>query len=53
MKYENLKSSQKYNSIDKKSLNKDKEINMWISEKYCKSWGLREAIREFIYSKSI
>ena len=51
MKYENLKSTQKYNSIDKKSLNEDKEINMWISEKYCKSWGLREAIRELIQNQ--
>ena len=51
VKYEKLKSSQKYNSIDKKSLNEDKEINMWISEKYCKSWGLREAIREFIQNQ--
>ena len=25
--------------------------NMWISEKYCKSWGLREAIREFIQNQ--
>lgn len=27
------------------------EINMWISEKYCKNWGLREAIREFIQNQ--
>ena len=25
--------------------------NMWISEKYCKSWGLREAIREFLQNQ--
>ena len=25
--------------------------NMWISEKYCKNWGLREAIREFIQNQ--
>jgi len=24
---------------------------MWISEKYCKSWGLKEAIREFIQNQ--
>ena len=24
---------------------------MWISEKYCKNWGLREAIREFIQNQ--
>ena len=25
--------------------------NMWISDKYCKHWGLREAIREFIQNQ--
>ena len=25
--------------------------NMWISEKYCKNWGMREAIREFIQNQ--
>ena len=25
--------------------------NMWISEKYCKNWGIREAIREFIQNQ--
>jgi hypothetical protein len=29
----------------------EEEKNMWISEKYCKSWGLREAIREFIQNQ--
>ena len=24
---------------------------MWISEKYCKNWGLKEAIREFIQNQ--
>jgi len=24
---------------------------MWISEKYCKVWGLREAIREFMQNQ--
>ena len=24
---------------------------MWISEKYCKSWGIREAIREFLQNQ--
>ena len=27
------------------------ENNMWISEKYCKNWGLREGIREFIQNQ--
>jgi hypothetical protein len=31
--------------------NKLEEHNMWISEKYCKNWGLREAIREFIQNQ--
>ena len=25
--------------------------NMWISEKYCKNWGFKEAIREFIQNQ--
>ena len=25
--------------------------NMWISEKYCKSWGLKEGIREFLQNQ--
>ena len=29
----------------------DEDKNMWISEKYCKNWGLREAIREFIQNQ--
>ena len=29
----------------------NEEKNMWISEKYCKNWGLREAIREFIQNQ--
>ena len=28
-----------------------RDNNMWISEKYCKNWGLREAIREFIQNQ--
>ena len=31
--------------------NETKFINMWISEKYCKVWGLREAIREFMQNQ--
>jgi len=34
------------------ALNGEEEKNMWISEKYCKNWGLREAIREFIQNKN-
>jgi len=26
-------------------------INMWISEKYCKNWGLTEGIREFLQNQ--
>jgi len=33
------------------TLNGEEEKNMWISEKYCKNWGLREAIREFIQNQ--
>ena len=30
----------------------DEELkNMWISEKYCKTWGLREGIREFLQNQ--
>ena len=28
-----------------------KFINMWISEKYCKHWSLKEALREFIQNQ--
>ncbi len=24
---------------------------MWISEKYCKNWGLKEGIREFLQNQ--
>ena len=34
------------NIIDEKCMN-----NMWISEKYCKNWGLKQAIREFIQNQ--
>ena len=60
-----LKDSQKMDIIDenkdnidnkfydngKNNNNETKFINMWISEKYCKVWGLREAIREFILNQ--
>ena len=29
----------------------EKFKNMWISEKYCKHWGLNEAIREFLQNQ--
>ena len=49
--YSNIKSQEK-NKFNKNSKNKtDGESNMWISEKYCKNWGLREAIREFIQNQ--
>ncbi len=34
-----------------KERNENEENNMWISEKYCKEWGLREAIREFLQNQ--
>ena len=37
--------------INKDERNENEEKNMWISEKYCKNWGLREAIREFIQNQ--
>jgi hypothetical protein len=37
--------------INKDERNQNEEKNMWISEKYCKNWGLREAIREFIQNQ--
>ena len=48
----------KYNDLNIKKIenliNKiadSNEKNMWISEKYCKNWGLREGIREFIQNQ--
>ena len=37
------------NSI--KKVNDSESNNMWISEKYCKGWGLKEGIREFIQNQ--
>ena len=37
--------------INKEERNDNEEKNMWISEKYCKNWGLKEAIREFIQNQ--
>ena len=34
-----------------KNDNDNEDKNMWISEKYCKNWGLKEAIREFIQNQ--
>ena len=49
------KSLQSFSSFYSEDNNKNKiseeEKNMWISEKYCKTWGLREAIREFIQNQ--
>ena len=41
----------KFYDNGKNNNNETKFINMWISEKYCKVWGLREAIREFILNQ--
>ena len=49
VKYLNIKNASKNNKNEKNIINK--ESNMWISEKYCKNWGLREAIREFIQNQ--
>ena len=37
--------------IFSKLLDNDGFTNMWISEKYCKNWGLKEGIREFIQNQ--
>ena len=39
------------NNIKENNNNESNYKNMWISEKYCKDWGLREAIREFIQNQ--
>ena len=40
-----------YQIEEKKDNNVSNLKNMWISEKYCKNWGLKEAIREFIQNQ--
>ena len=48
-KYNDLNIKKIENLINK--IAESNEKNMWISEKYCKNWGLREGIREFIQNQ--
>ena len=41
----------RFGSSKENGIPNSEEINMWISEKYCQNWGLREAIREFIQNQ--
>ena len=38
----------KFIKEDRPALNLEGFTNMWISERYCKNWGLKEGIRELI-----
>ena len=42
-----------FNKLDKliKNFSNEDYINMWISENYCSTWGIKEAIREFIQNQ--
>ena len=46
---ENLKFDNLYDKLNELILIGEK--NMWISEKYCKDWGLKEGIREFLQNQ--
>jgi hypothetical protein len=46
---ENLKLDTLYDKLNELKLIGEK--NMWISEKYCKDWGLKEGIREFLQNQ--
>jgi hypothetical protein len=46
---ENLKLDTLYDKLNELKLIGEK--NMWISEKYCKNWGLKEGIREFLQNQ--
>ena len=50
-----LLTNSRNNDSQKNQLNEGetevRDNNMWISENYCKNWGLREGIREFIQNQ--
>lgn len=49
MNDDNLKLDKLYEKLNELKLIGEK--NMWISENYCKDWGLKEGIREFLQNQ--
>ena len=48
----NITGDNKFNIINQTNERyENEENNMWISEKYCNNWGIREAIREFLQNQ--